>query len=428
MPTAALAVYLLPAVVGGGRGDIEDLRAVGEALRPAGFPILLPTGTHHALPLPPGEFAEWTFVRLDRHLRRRALRALTVVPQFGICAAPARAGPFGRAGPWADVVDALETSYGKDRVVHVSLEEFARNLSAARQESERLREGGVPTRRIRALRRTPAWARDVGRMRRLWRRYHELDRPNLLSLVPTFVPSRGCRRDFPELLECGPVPPPPERSAPSPPRPPRRDREARWVWYASPSTSTILLDGLGEGSQRAARPLSIAVRTPRPFPVEKVPKGIRWTWIDRASRTDWEAQFRSADLRIVTGSRSLLEALALGGPFLYFHGATGKGPRRRAHRPEKIQNLLYLWRSSGVPRRLRRDLADFARGRGVAGIVERALSGPGWSGMFPPSPIPGRFPPDRVDGGAFLRSIAEGWAGSTLGAAAFVREQRLPRR
>ncbi|HTT25391.1 MAG TPA: hypothetical protein VMH90_00310, partial [Thermoplasmata archaeon] len=329
-----MAVYLLPAVVGAGRGDIEDLRAVGELLRPTGVPLFLPVGTLGAPELPAGERRAWTFARPERRLVRRARRALAILPQFGVTGAPGHPGPFGRPGPWARVIEELERLYGADRVVLVSLEEFARNLSAARQESERRREGGVTRARLRAVRRTRAWTRDVARMRRLWRKYHALDRPNLLHLVPTFRGSAACRRDFPELLECGPIPPPPTVRRSVPPRTRVDRRVARWVWYASPSTSPLLVDGLARGSRRARRRLEIALRTPRPFPARRPPGPLELRPLEDAPRAQWERTFREAELRIVTGSRSLLEALALGGPFLYFHGATGTGARRKAHRPE----------------------------------------------------------------------------------------------
>ncbi len=75
--------------------------------------------------------------------------------------------------------------------------------------------------------------------------------------------------------------------------------------------------------------------------------------------------------------------MELGGPFLYFNGTLGEGPRRRRHRPEKIASLLDLATRMGVERPLRTDLADFARGRRVHEIVERASLGKdGWS-KFP---------------------------------------------
>jgi hypothetical protein len=422
--SAPLAVYLLPAVVGGGRGDIEDLRAVGWAMTRSGAPLLLPVGVRGTPSLRARELVDWPLVRREPRIVRRARRAMTVVPQFGVTSAPARPGPLGRPGPWADVVSAIETEYGADQVVHVSLEEFGRNLSAEEQEAERWREGGRTARRQRSVRRTAAWRRDVARMRRLWRHYHLLDRPNLLHLQPTFVPSRACRRDFPELLECGPIPPPTRRPARRPRPSTRHVGAAQWVWYASPSTSPVLLEGLAEGARRAGRPLRIEVHTPRPFPPGPLPPGLELAWGSDLGRAEWERTFRGAELRIVTGSRSLLEALALGGPFLYFHGAAGRGAARRVHRPEKLRRLLALWRSVGVAAALRRDLADFARARRVGEIVATALTDPAWASGFPWRPIPPTVPSYRRDGGALLRRIAGEWADTSETAGAFVRRWR----
>jgi hypothetical protein len=120
----------------------------------------------------------------------------------------------------------------------------------------------------------------------------------------------------------------------------------------------------------------------------------------------WRARFRRADLRIVTGSRTLIEAMELGGPFLYFNGILGRGAGRRRHRPEKIRAWLDLARRAGVPPRLRRDLADFARGRRFAEVVRRAAHrDDGWS-HFPTSLGPTGFPADRAEAGRVIVAVA----------------------
>jgi hypothetical protein len=144
-------VYLLPAVVGGGLGDIEEVLAAGRRLAGAGFRVRLyrPAGRS----LPPSVEGPWSWpalARVDRVVPS-ASAALTVSPAFGVSAAPYRPGPLGRAGPWADEAREIEAAYGPARTLHASLEEFARTLTSLEEARERWREGGVPTRTIRAL-------------------------------------------------------------------------------------------------------------------------------------------------------------------------------------------------------------------------------------------------------------------------------------
>jgi hypothetical protein len=126
----------------------------------------------------------------------------------------------------------------------------------------------------------------------------------------------------------------------------------------------------------------------------------------------------------VTGSRTLLEALRLGAPFLYYNGTMGSGPRRRRHRPEKVQALLDAWRAKGVSASHVRDLDDFSRGRRVAEVVRRAASDLAWRRDFPTvDPVTG-FSPAREDGGRFLVALARAFAGGPETAGELVRRVR----
>ncbi|MFG1530227.1 MAG: hypothetical protein AAFA34_03005, partial [Thermoplasmata archaeon] len=117
-----------------------------------------------------------------------------------------------------------------------------------------------------------------------------------------------------------------------------------------------------------------------------------------------------AELRIVTGSRSLLEALSDGRPFLYFNGIRGEGRRVRRHRPEKIARLLTAARTAGVAPELRRDLSDFARGRRVEEVVRRAhRRTDGW-GRFPDRWGVARFPPPFRDPVELIDRLLRGLA------------------
>jgi hypothetical protein len=120
----------------------------------------------------------------------------------------------------------------------------------------------------------------------------------------------------------------------------------------------------------------------------------------------WRSRFRRAEMRIVTGSRTLLEAMEVGGPFLYFNGALGAGVRRRPHRPEKARAWLELARRAGISNALRSDIRDFARGRRVAEVVRRAArKEDGWR-RFPSHLGPVGFSAARRDAGQVVVAVA----------------------
>lgn len=408
-PRRPIEVYLLPAVVGAGAGDLEEVRAAAWVLRSAGLPVRWfgPPGTPR--PVPPAGLRDWPVRSIEPGLRSRGNRALTVSAQFGPTSEGPRPFRLGGAGPWWPAVRAIERRFGPGQVLHVSLEEFARNLSADRQERERWREGGRAGGEVRARRRRGDWPTAVRRMRRLFRRHHALDRPNLIALFPTFRASRAFRRDFPTAVECGPIP------SPSPARRrgrrPGRDRPSprRWLWYASPASSAAIWPRLLEAAGGTGRATEVAVRTPRPLPELPGPPGVTVRWLPPMGRANWDRTVAGADLRIVTGGRSLLEAVEAGRPFLYFNGVTGTGRRRRAHRPEKLRSLLGTRAALGLPAVVRRDLVDFARGRRIGEILRRADADPRWRRAF------GRFPDSLAPsdglrpGSDRLRAIALGW-------------------
>jgi len=201
-----------------------------------------------------------------------------------------------------------------------------------------------------------------------------------------------------------------------------RDRP-RWVWYASPSSSDRLAPRIASGVPRVsghAGPLQIEVRGPRRFDLPPAP-GVRWQWVAPTPPDEWQRRFSGASLRIVTGSRTLLEALSVGGPFLYFNGVMDRGPRTRRHRPEKIEALLDAWRRHGVARSLRQDLLDFSRLRRAERIVERALQNPKWGSQFPPRSSAVDFPAAIADAGVLIVGWTRAWAAHSGDSEAFVR-------
>ena len=120
----------------------------------------------------------------------------------------------------------------------------------------------------------------------------------------------------------------------------------------------------------------------------------------------------------------MLEALELGGPFLYFNGLIGdRRPHR--HRPEKILALLDLGRRARLDPGLLRDLDDFSRGRRVREIVMHADQRLGGWRHFPVF-RPGifGFPPGYENAGTLVTSVVRSLAGRPGEVVDLVREVR----
>jgi len=347
----------------------------------------------------------------------RVPRALTVTPNWGVSAAPDRSGPMGRGGVWAVEANDVETVYGSDRTLHVSLEEFARTLPSAEENAERWREGGRTAREVAKLRRGARFRRDVARFHREFRRFRGFDRPNVLHLFQTFRPRAAFTREFPEAVQVGPIWP--DLAAT---RGRRTRAPSEWVWYASPSSSTKFLDAIDEGL-RGTPVRCVRVRSPRELAVPRE-SSVRWSVEPARSPTEWRVEFATASLRVVTGSRTLLEALVLGGPFLYSNGVLGDGRRRHRHRPEKIRALLDGWRARGTSARVLRDLDSFSRGRRIASVVRAAATDPEWVRRFPRASPVGGFPESRRDGGAYLTGVARTFASGSERSAELVERLR----
>ncbi|MCI4347057.1 MAG: hypothetical protein L3J97_00365 [Thermoplasmata archaeon] len=415
----SLDLYLQPAVVGGGLGDIEEVLAVGRRLDRLGWqPLLYRRGGR---PLSASVDGPWGWPPLRRvsRLAPRAPRAMTVTPWWGVSAVP-DPQRSGSAGPWSLETGDIERAYGKDRVVHLSLEEFARTLTSRQQTRERWREGGVAVRKIPGRLRGPAARREIRAFHNAYRKWRAFDRPNVVHLFTGFRPSRAFGREFPEAIQAGPIWPDPVPSSR------RRKLPRRWIWYASPSTSDRLAKSVAEAMPPSAHgppPIRIEVRGPRRFGLPPGP-GLRWRWMGPLPPRDWSRRFRSAGLRLVTGSRTLLEAIAVGGPFLYFNGVMNRGSRTRRHRPEKIDTLLEVWRRHGVSKALRNDLSDFSRLRRVSSVLRRAVENPRWSGQFPDRSDAVAYASPRRDAGKLIERWTRDWAHTSESAAEFVDRLR----
>ncbi len=337
---------------------------------------------------------------------------------------PSRPEPFGRAGPWAAEAAAIESAHGPARTIHVSLGEFARTLPAREEVRERYREGGVPARAIRSATRGPGFAREVEQYRTLYARFRAFDRPNVLHLFPTFVPRHAFARDYPAAVETGPLwPDRYRRTGPS------GRTGADWFWYASPVSARRIVPAVARALHSVRPSATLTVVMAAPPPDGDRPANVRYLAAGAQPERRWRAWFERSEMRIVTGSRTLLEALELGRPFLYFNGILGEGRRKRRHRPEKIESLLAAWKREGVDPRRQNDLRLFSGGRSVEAVVTRAARRAGpwrrrrWS---PPTP---RFPLPYADAGAVLVAVARALAASPTSAEAIVqavRERRPP--
>jgi hypothetical protein len=402
----ALDVYLFPTVVGGGLGDIAEVLTVGRRLESDGHHVLL--FRRPGRPLPRSVEGPWAWPRIERVDRpvRRSRWAMTISPTWGVCAAPERRGPLGRGGEWAEEAADVGRAYGRDSTVQVSIEEFARTLTSRQQTVERYREGGVPTRTIRRRLANGELEKDAYEFHRAYRRYRGFDVPNLLHVFATFSPSRSFRSEFPEAVQTGPIRYPRRRGFHLPHRP----RATHWVAHATAPSSSRLLVPVARTLRREGSRIRLEVRGGPPAPGLDA-DGPLWTNLPELTQPRWERKFRSADLRIVTGSRTLIEALEHGGPFLYFNGAMGAGAATRRHRPEKIDRLMSVWREARVSRQLRRDLADVSRLRRVDEVVRRALSDSRWRASFPAG-IPTRgFAPPFDRGEELIATVARSLPG-----------------
>jgi len=413
-------IYLFPAVVGGGLGDIEEVLAAGRRLARAGFPTFLYRAPDRPLPREVDGPWDWPPHRRVDRVRPSGRSALTVSPSFGVSAAPGRSEPFGRGGSWAVEAAAVEAAYGPERTLHVSLEEFARTLSSTEETRERFREGGVRSRAIAGRVREARTAREIDAFRTAFERFRAFDRPNVLHLFATFAPSRRFAREFPAAVQTGPLWP--GRRAPRG-RASRHSTRREWVWYASPSSAERIAPAVAEGLAGERPAVRLFVRSPRPWKEVVAAVGVTVVPGALASRA-WRARFDRAELRIVTGSRTLLEAIEEGGPFLYFNGLLGAGTRARRHRPEKLRALLAYAGRSGLGSDVRRDLADFARGRRVASVVRRAARRTGGWSRFRVAPDRAAFRAPFDDAGELLVALARALGRPGANAAEIVRRVR----
>lgn len=399
-PVPKVRVYLLPCRVQQGWGDLQELSRAAWALHRAGFPLVYLEGRNgraaprkdpRIVPFDPEAAGPVVFPPVLRRPRPfPSGRAIVLTSWWGLSARreDSRGDPL--PGGVEQAVSRVVRAHGERQVLHVSLEEFASDQTSREVFEEGLRQAGLG-----AEHRRRALHSEEGR--RWVRRYHDAfvraragEREEVLHLTGSFAARRRSLTEFPFLLPVGPFGSGQPgrrvlvRPLPRPARPPPPAREASVIWYASPSSSLEFASrSLLPGLARLPRSVRLEVRAGSEA-IERwkglpVPPSIRPIWLPELSLRSWTRRWRAADLRIASGSQSLVDAVHEARPFLYFNGyVVGQDRRTWAFRREKLLSLLHALRERRGGSALARDLERFADGRDVAGVLRRALTSAAW--------------------------------------------------
>ncbi len=385
-----LPVYVFPCRIQQGLGEwVETARAV-RLLPRAGYPLYhlrsaLPQGESRrdprAVPLDPSRKGTEPFPPV-RALATpvRAPRAVAVVTWFGVTARRVDSAGDPMPGPLADRFERLREAHPEGLLV-LSLEEFGTARTSREAMTEGLRQAGFTGEQIRQRLRTPGGTDHLRRYREAFRQARAGERDDVLHLFPEFSPSLPALREFPFALPVGPFSPPGDGLRPWRPSIPRRP--LRVVWYASASSAPRLMAPLLDALGDLSRPVDLAVRPGPswgPFILPSArPRSVQVTGLAPEGRRRWEQRLRRADLRVVGGSQSLLEAISGSVPFLYFNGALSTPSGGSVgFRREKLLSFLRGSAHRPAERQVARDLRAFADLRGIPGVVRRAAGSPAW--------------------------------------------------
>ncbi len=378
-------------------------------------------------------------MKVSRSPRGRG-KAAVLTTWWGTTGRPESRGPDPRReGVLASRILAIQQHHGPENVLIVSLEEFASCRDSSTVEKETLRQAGWNPVRIARHRRSPEG--------RVWReRYHEgflkalgEEDTSVLHLAAGFAESRGGTKEFPFVLQVGPFGLSQLRAKPVSPGEKETSERPRILWYASSESSLDFAALLFGELKNSFSALDLLVRA-SPGKEEEwkslpFPSGVRLTLLPEMDASEWPAVFRGANLVLVGGSQSLVDALVHQVPFLYFNGFfREKGVPSRAFRREKLLSLLEAWRAQGVSPRVRRDLRDFADGRNTGEILLRALRSDAWrraelAPMRRPRTLPWSLQYQRRDGDLFLVEVLRGWTrhpGPVGDFVTAVRRRRFP--
>ncbi|MCI4360341.1 MAG: hypothetical protein L3J91_01420, partial [Thermoplasmata archaeon] len=177
------------------------------------------------------------------------------------------------------------------------------------------------------------------------------------------------------------------------------------------------------GLEGSKGPVELRIASPRPIPLPASDR-VRVQRVGTASAADWRRAWRWADLVIVTGTRTLLEAIQGRVPFLYFNGVLGRGRSARRHRPEKLDGWLSRARAIEIDEARRRDLSDFARLRRVEPIVRAAATARVEDGPAPIAGIARGFPAPFGNGLRLVQRVVARFGAGTDAAPDLVRAVR----
>lgn len=432
-------VYLFPVRIQQGWGDVQELAVAAWALERSGeFDLLYLTGgssgatrgDRRAEPVDPHDAGPIDFppVRVVRRPLGRGPAAV-LATWYGTTGRrhDAEGGPL--PGTIEDRVERVRAAHGPRSTLVVSLEEFASDQPSSEVLDEGMRQAGWSSARRQRQLASPEGARERALYHRAFGLARGAEREDVLHLVATFRPDPRARREFPFLVPVGPVRPraPP---VPGPRRRPRREgRRALVVWYASPASSPAFAGRLLPALARTGVPLDLWVRG-CPGAVGTgtgSPTTVRVRELPPSERARWSATWRRADLRIASGSQSLVEAATLGAPMLYFNGLVqGPGEPPRGFRREKLLSLLRGLRAAGAPSQVLRDLEDFADGRNLERVVRRALGSFRWKEEESTAlgRLPMGFPRSRREGGGFVVGTLRSFFAHEGDVGGFVRQVR----
>jgi hypothetical protein len=325
-------------------------------------------------------------------------------------------------------VERIVDAHGEDRVLHVSLEEFASAQSSRAAMAESLRQAGWGRKRIVSYLESREGLDRINRYHRAFAAARGDACRDVIHLVATFSSTPSATREFPFLVEVGPFGYSAlRRFNRFPARLPSRGKDIehpfndmspkKILWYASPDSSPRFAEDLCQALSRLKFRCRLEVRTSvsrwnNISHLQHVPK-VTIVFLPELSDEVWRQRTNRADLVIVSGSQSLMEASAAHHPFLYFNGYfPGNRTRPRAFRREKLLSLLKAWRVGGVPERIVLDLRDFADGRNLRAILCRALTSQEWRRHFLSAPQelsatpPWSLPLTRAAGDFYLATIA----------------------
>lgn len=386
-------VYLFPCRIQQGWGDVEELALAARALHRSGLPLayLEPSGTERgkgagrrhdrrAIPVDPGEAGPVVF---PPHRRLQAPfgrgKAIVLATWWGVTARrhDLVGGPL--PGPLEGRVGAVVEAHGPRQVLHVSLEEFASDQRSREVLSEGLRQAGWTEERRRRALASPAGRSQKREFHRAFVLARAGERDDVLHLCGSFAPDRASHREFPFLLPILPFGAPP---GPSFPRPRRPRSVPRVIWYASPPSSARFARLLYPALAKVGRPVRLEVRAARETgaalsAVARDP-AVDLQLLPELPPRSWRARWDGADLRIASGSLSLLESVRRALPFLYFNGISqGEAGEPRGFRREKLLSLLRALEGTRGSSGFAADLVSFADGEGLAPVLERALSATG---------------------------------------------------